>query len=63
MTNSNYTLRFPRSYQEATGKRLNSLSFQPPSPDTADKVVGIVCLVVAILLPLAAYIFDIKLGG
>lgn len=63
MNNSNYSLRMSRSYQEATGKRLHSWDFQPPAPDTGDRIVGIACMVIAIVLPLAAYIFDWKLGG
>lgn len=63
MNDSNHTLRWSRTYQEATGKRLQSWDFQPPAPETGDKIVGIACVAIAILLPLIAYIFDIKLGG
>lgn len=63
MDHSNYTLRFPRTYQEATGKRLTQWDFQPPTPEAGDRIVGIACVVIAIVLPIAAYIFDWKLGG
>lgn len=63
MNDSNYTLRFPRSYQEATGKRLHRWEFQPPTPEHGDKIVAIGITAVAILLPLISWLFDIKLGG
>ena len=63
MNNSNQTLRFSRTSKEALGYPLKSWHFQPPTPEQGDKAVAITCIVIAILLPLAAYIFDIKLGG
>ena len=59
---SNYTLRFPRTFKEATGQKIRSWHFQP-TPDQGDKAVGIACLVVAILLPLASYVFGWHIGG
>lgn len=59
---SNYTLRFPRSYKEATGQKIRGWHFQP-TPDQGDKAVGIACMVIAILLPLASYVFNWHIGG
>jgi hypothetical protein len=63
MNNSNYTLRFSRSYQEATGKRIRHWEFKTPSPETGDKAVVIASLAVAILLPVCAYVFGWHIGG
>ena len=61
--NSNETLRFPRTSKEAFGYPIKSWHFQPPTPETGDKVVGIVCAALLIVLPVISYVFDIKLGG
>ncbi len=36
---------------------------KPRNADKADRIVLISILVISVLLPLASYIFDIKLGG
>lgn len=62
---SNWTGRFPRTYEEATGRKVKSWDFQPttPAPDVGDKWVMVTCLVVMIVLPIASYAFGWKIGG
>ena len=51
MTNSNFTLRFPRTYREATGQDAN---FEKRDPD---KIVFAVCAI------LAAFVTGMIVGG
>lgn len=51
MNNSNYSLRFPRSYREATGFDAH---FEQRNPD---KIVGIVCAL------LTAFVLGMMVGG
>lgn len=60
---SNWTGRYPRTYEEATGHKATRWHFQPPAPDVGDKWVMVTCLVVLIVLPIASYAFGWKIGG
>lgn len=63
MNDSNNTLRYSRTSQEAFGYRLQSHHFPPKDPDIGDKAVAVTCIVIAILLPVSAYLFKWQIGG
>lgn len=63
INDSNYTLRWNRTSKEALGYSLKSWHFPPVDPNVGDRAVAIGCIVVTILLGVAAFVFDIKLGG
>lgn len=53
MNDSNHTLRFSRTYQEATGKRCRTSDFEPVAPSVSGKFAAVwtfavvaLCLVV-----------------
>lgn len=48
MNNSNYSLRFSRSYLEATGKPLHSRDFYVPEPMVTGKEALFWCIVVVV---------------
>ncbi len=48
-SDSNYTLRFPRSYQEATGKRLSRYDFADEFPRARKRDAFLWCFIVATL--------------
>lgn len=49
MSDSNRTLRFPRSYQEATGKRLRRSDFDDEFPRARKRDAILWSLIVAVL--------------
>lgn len=56
MNNSNYSLRFSRSYTEATGKRIRSTDFASPEPIVTGlealfwvSVVGVMSVIIYVL--------------
>lgn len=55
-SDSNHTLRFPRSYQEATGKRLHARDFESEYPRVS-KREALVWLSVVVSLMIVGYIF------
>lgn len=61
MTHSNHTLRWHRSYQEATGKRINSSDFDS-GYRKEDGIVFGACLAVSAAL-LIASLCGVQLGG
>lgn len=61
--NSNWTLRWPRTSREAIGYELKNWHFPPDNPDVGDKAVAVVCIIITIALPVAAWLFQWKLGG
>lgn len=63
INDSNHTLRWNRTSKEALGYSLKSWHFPPEDPNVGDRAVAIGCIVVTILLGVAAFVFDIKLGG
>lgn len=63
MDNSNETMRFCRTSQEAIGYRLQSWHFPPPNPEIGDKAVGIALVVIPVLLLIGRYVFGWQIGG
>lgn len=63
INDSNYTLRWNRTSKEALGYSLKSWHFPPEDPNVGDRAVAVAGIVVTILLGVAAFVFDFKLGG
>ena len=63
INDSNHTLRWNRTSKEALGYSLKSWHFPPEDPSAGDRAVAVGCIVVTVLLGIAAFVFDIKLGG
>lgn len=63
INDSNHTLRWNRTSKDALGYSLKSWHFPPENPNIGDHYVAVGCIAIAIILPLAAYLFDLKLGG
>ena len=61
MNDSNHTLRFPRTYQEATGKRLHPLDFEE-KPCRGDQAVMWTVIAVGVCF-FAAIVSGFQLGG